>query len=85
SDLIEKIGDIDLLIFPNSGDEKVWQPTIEEIEPKAVLPLEVDGGNLSIDALFSKIGLVKPEAEDKISLKSKSDLRSDQMGVFLLK
>lgn len=84
SDLIEKIGDVDLLIFPNSGEEKVWQPTIEEIEPKSLLPLEVEGGNLSIDSILSKIGLTSTEAKDKISIKTKADLRSDQMAVYRL-
>lgn len=84
SDLIEKIGDVDMLIFPNSGEEKILQPTIEEIEPKSLLPIEVEGGNLSIDSLLSKIGQTSTEAKDKISIKTKADLRSDQMAVYRL-
>lgn len=84
SDLIEKIGDVDILIFPNSGEEKIWQSTIEEIEPKSLFPIEIDGGNLSIDSLLSKIGQTSSEAKDKISIKTKADLRSDQMAIYRL-
>lgn len=84
SDLIEKIGDVDLLIFPAVGSDKIWHSTIEEIEPKAFLPLSVGDKGVSMDAFLSKIGLTKPAEESKISVKSKSELRSDQIGVFLL-
>ncbi len=84
SDLIEKIGDVDLLIFPTAGSDKIWHATLEEIEPKAILPLLAEEGGLSIDAFLSKLGVTKPAAENKITIKSKSDFRSDQMAVFLL-
>ena len=84
SDLIEKIGDVDLLVFPASGNDKVWHATIEEIEPKGILPITTSDSSVSIDAFLSKLGQAKPEASDKVSLKNKSDLRSDQASVFLL-
>lgn len=83
SDLIEKIGDVDLLIFPATGSDKIWHSTIEEIEPKAFLPLSGENA-VSMDAFLSKIGLTKPAEENKITVKSKSELRSDQIAVFLL-
>lgn len=84
SELIESIGDVDLLIFPAKGEIKVWESTVEEIEPKAILPLSIDEGGMSIDAFLAKIGLVKPSEQEKIVIKSKSDLPSEHMAVFLL-
>ncbi len=84
SDLIEEIGGIDLLVFPAAGSDKVWHATLEEIEPKAILPIIDEKSTVSIDAFLAKIGLVKPEPLDKITLKNVSDLRSDQIVVFLL-
>lgn len=84
SDLIEKIGDVDLLIFPASNNDKVWHETIEEIEPKSILPLSNAENSVSMDAFLAKIGQAMPEATDKISLKSKNELRSDLVSVFLL-
>jgi hypothetical protein len=84
SDLIEGIGDVDLLIFPVKGDMKIWESTVEEIEPKAILPLTVAEDGFSVDAFLAKIGLVKPAEQEKLSIKSKSDLPSEQMSVFLL-
>lgn len=84
SEMIESIGDIDLLIFPAANDEKFWNHTIEAIEPKAILPLEVSENGISMDALLSKIGVNKPEAQTKIVIKGKSDLKEDSMTAFLL-
>lgn len=84
SDLIEKIGDIDLLIFPAEGDQKIWQETIEEIEPKAILPLATDDNPTAADQLITKLGLAKSEPAAKLTFKSKSDFSSDKMGLFLL-
>ena len=84
SDLIEAIGDVDLLVFPASGSDKIWHSTIEEIEPKAILPVTYPDSSISIDAFLSKLGQAKPEATDKVSIKNKSDLRIDQISIFLL-
>jgi len=84
SDLIEKIGDVDLLIFPATGSDKVWHSTIEEIEPKAILPLLGGDKDISIDAFLAKLGITKPAEENKVVIKAKGELRSDQLAVFLL-
>lgn len=84
SEMIESIGDIDLLIFPAANDEKFWNHTIEAIEPKAILPLEVSENGVSMDTLLSKIGVAKPEAQAKVIIKNKSDLKEDSMTAFLL-
>jgi len=84
SDLIEKIGDVDLLIFPAGGDEKIWQATIEEIEPKAILPLATDDNPHAADQFITKLGLQKGEAMAKITLKSKADFSNEKMSVLQL-
>lgn len=83
SEVMEAIGDLELLIFPAIGDEKLLNATLESIEPKAFLPLEVEGG-VSMDVLFARIGIPMPEKTAKISVKSKSDLSPEKMTAFLL-
>lgn len=81
SDLIEKIGDIDLLILPADGDMKICQSTLEEIEPKSILPV----GEIDTATHFSgKLGLTAVEASNKLNIKSKADFSNDKMGLFLL-
>lgn len=84
SDLVEKIGDVDVLVFNTETEEKTIRSIIEEIEPKSVLPVSESGNSTEEDHLITKLGLPKSEATSKIVIKAKSDLRSDQMGVFLL-
>jgi hypothetical protein len=84
SELIEVIGDVDVLMFPAHGDEKLWHSTIEEIEPKAILPIFSEKSLVSAEAFLSKAGLVKPAEQDKVVIKSRSALEGDHMSVFLL-
>lgn len=83
SEVIETIGDTELLISQLKGNEKLIIDTLESIEPKAFLPLNSEGG-LSVDAFLSKIGQSRPEAQDKVTIKSKNDLDSEKLTVFLL-
>ncbi len=84
SDLIEKIGDVDLLIFPVTGDEKVWQGTLEEIEPKAILPMPSSENPSALGSLITKLGLAAVEPSQKLNFKGKSDFGTEKMGLFLL-
>lgn len=84
SDLIEKIGDVDLLVFTLNGDEKVWLETLEEIEPKAILPLAPADNPEALDLFITKLGLQKSDPQAKLTFKSKSDFGVEKMGVFLL-
>jgi hypothetical protein len=85
SDLIEKIGDIDLLVISAADDEKVVTNTLEEIEPKALLPL-ISKTDLKLkEGFFQKQGLTIPEEQDKITINSRSDFQADKMGIYLLK
>lgn len=83
SEVMEAIGDIELLIFPAIGDEKLWNATLESIEPKAFLPLDVADG-MSLDALFARIGMPQPERTAKITVKNKNELSVEKMTAFLL-
>lgn len=84
SDLVEKIGDIDLLIFPMGNQEKFIHDLIEEVEPKAILPLNSSSEPVSHHAFFSKIGLTTPEISKSIKFNSKSELGSEKIQIFLL-
>ncbi len=83
AEIIETIGDTELLIAQLKGNDKLIIDTLESIEPKAFLPLDSEGG-LSVDAILSKIGQSRPEAQNKVTIKSKNDLDSEKLTVFLL-
>ncbi|MGL5830831.1 MAG: MBL fold metallo-hydrolase [Candidatus Altimarinota bacterium] len=84
SDLVEKIGDVDLLIFPMGNNDKFIHDLVEEVEPKAILPLNSSTQPVSHHAFFSKLGLNTPEISKSIKLNSKSDLGAEKIEVFLL-
>jgi hypothetical protein len=84
SDLVEKIGDVDLLIFPMGNNDKYIHDLIEEVEPKSILPLNSTLQPVSHHAFFSKIGLTTPEISKSIKLNSKSELGAEKIEIFLL-
>jgi len=84
SETVETIGDVDLLIFPAHGDEKLWHSTIEEVEPRAILPLFGKESTISVESFLTKAGLAKPLEQEKVTIKSKGALEGDHMSVFLL-
>ncbi|MBD3270382.1 hypothetical protein GF376_02550 [Candidatus Peregrinibacteria bacterium] len=85
SDLIEKIGNIDLLILEPTNQDKIFNNTMEEIDPSAILPIfnpEAEGAK---EAFFQKQGFNIPETKEKININSRSDFASDKMDILLLK
>ena len=93
SALLEQIGDIDILIVPVGGnhvmDAKSAHLTIEEIEPRAVIPMHyaTSGVTMKIDGIepFLKVmGAANLVAKDKVSVESRSSLKEDAMEIMLL-
>jgi L-ascorbate metabolism protein UlaG (beta-lactamase superfamily) len=91
--LLEQIGDIDILMVPVGGnhvmDAKAAHLAIEEIEPRAVIPMHyaTDGVKMKIDGIepFLKVmGAANLTAKDKISVESRASLKEDGMEIILL-
>ncbi len=84
SDLIEKLGDVDLLILPTSDKDKVVNNTLEEIGPNGILPITFPADQVQADAFFQKQSLTAPEKQDRIVINSRADFKSDKLDIFLL-
>jgi hypothetical protein len=84
SDLIEQIGDVDLLIFTVAGDEKILQSTIEEIEPKSIMPLRSAANPHAVDLFVQKLALETRQEDGKVTFKGKADFSNEKMLAFLL-
>jgi hypothetical protein len=84
SDLIEAIGDLDLLIMPMIKDQKILTNTLEEIEPKAVLGLDTTQDPALKEQFMKVFGLSSVEEKPLIKINAKSDLSTDKTDLFLL-
>ncbi len=83
-DQIEKIGDLDLLLFPLSTDESLIHNTLEEINPQAFLPLINQDNQHLKEAFFTKLGVTAPEPQSKVVLSGKKDTSEEQLKIYLL-
>lgn len=93
-ELIDKIGDVDILIISVGGGEgmtaETAQKIIEKIEPRAVVPMyyAIEGASEKLDSLdaFLKIaGITAAEPLEKLSLSGKAGMKEDQTEYFVLK
>jgi L-ascorbate metabolism protein UlaG (beta-lactamase superfamily) len=91
--LVESIGDIDILFLPIGGrtvmDPKQAHLVIEELEPRAVIPMhyKVAGsksGESEIEPFLKMVGASAPEAGEKFSITGRSELKEDKMECILL-
>lgn len=85
SELVNKIGDIDILMIKAGKeanlDAKKAIEVIEAIDPRAVIPM----GDTSKDGFLKELGASENKAEDKFSLKKASELPNDKRITILLK
>lgn len=94
NDLIESIGDIDILMIPVGGQHTLSanqaHEIIEELEPRAVIPMhysfegmqgELDG----IESFLKIIGASTQEGKEKYTVNERNDLHEEKMEVILLK
>lgn len=92
-DLIEGIGDVDILILPVGGhhtmDAKQAHVVIEELEPRAVIPMhyaipgikeELDG----VEPFLKLVGATGAEAKEKFTISGRSQLQEDKTEFILL-
>ncbi len=84
ADLIEKIGDVDVLLVPVGGDgtldAKKAHDVIEEIEPRMVIPMEYD--DLTAFAKISSIPSAEPK--DSFSAPNRAALPQDKTEYVVL-
>lgn len=93
-ELLETIGDVDVLIISVGGDKGMDAQSahkiIEEIEPRCVIPMNyaVEGSTKELANLegFLKIaGTNPPEPIEKFSVSGKGQFREDAMDIIILK
>jgi L-ascorbate metabolism protein UlaG (beta-lactamase superfamily) len=88
-ELMESIGDVDVLMVPVKGNLEEIHKTIEEIEPRVVIPvgyktpgLKVEAGDL--DAFLKKTGVSATSAKEKFSVNSRNDLPQEKTEFVVL-
>jgi len=91
--LVESIGDIDILFLPIGGhtvmDPKQAHLVIEELEPRAVIPMhyKVTGsksGASELEPFLKLVGASAPEPREKFTIGGRSELKEDKMECILL-
>ncbi len=85
SEMVNKIGDIDVLMIkagPSSNlDAKKGLEIVEAIDPRVVIPM----GDVEADNFLKELGESNPEAQDKFTILSAADLPTDKRVHVLLK
>ncbi len=92
-ELIENIGDVDILILPVGGhgvmDAKTAHSVVEELEPRIVIPVHfaIPGLKDEYDDVdvFLKFNGVPNEPKDKLTIGSKTDLPVEKIDYVVLK
>jgi len=91
--LVEEIGDVDILILPVGGIDQrgpeIAHKITETIEPRCVIPMDYSiegstGEQQSVDAFLKLAGITPQEPEEKFSISSRSSLSEDKMDCVLL-
>ncbi len=88
-DLMDNIGDVDILLVPVKGNLEEIHKTIEEIEPRVVIPigckttgLKVEAGDL--EAFLKKSGTKAGNPEPKFSVNTRNDLPQEKTEFIIL-
>jgi len=88
-ELMESIGDVDILVVPLKGNLEELHKTIEEIEPRIVIPvgyktpgLKVEAGDL--EAFLKKTGTPASTPRDKFTVNGRNELPQEKMEVVVL-
>ncbi len=88
-DLMENIGDVDILVVPVKGNLDEMHKTIEEIEPRMVIPvgyktdgLKEEAGDL--DAFLKKTGAAGAKTAEKFSVSTRSELPQEKTEFLIL-
>lgn len=84
SDMVEKLGDIDILFIP-AGEKcslsaKKAHEIVEQIDPRAVVLM----GEGSFDGFLKEVG-AKPEEKERMEVNGKMDFQEDKTEFMILK
>jgi uncharacterized protein YukJ len=89
-ELMESIGDVDVLVVPLNGNLEEIHKVIEEIEPRIVIPvgyatpgLKAEVGDL--DTFMKKTGTQAGTASDRFSVGARSELPQEKTEFKILK
>lgn len=90
--LIDKLGNIDILLLPVGGKNVYLEPEkaaemVNELEPRIVIPLgykcDTDPSVLPVENFIKELG-IKPEISDKKIIIKKKDLPSEDRKLYIL-
>lgn len=84
SEMVNQIGDVDVLMIGGNGDNldnKKADEIIEEIDPRVVIPMGVKNSS----KVLEEWGVEASEPQDKFVIKSLSDLPDDKQDYVVLK
>jgi L-ascorbate metabolism protein UlaG (beta-lactamase superfamily) len=85
-EMLDKIGDVDVLMISSGGDKSVepkkTREFIEKIESRVVIPMNYSGDE--IDPMLKEMGISEPEQMESFEIKAKSQLPEDKTDVVLL-
>ena len=93
-ELIDKIGEVDILFVSVGGGDAMTAATahkvIEKIEPRAVVPMyyAVEGATdtlAGLEEFMKEAGVAAQEPQEKISFTGKSNFKEDQTEYFIFK
>ncbi len=81
-EMIEKLGNVDVLIFVDNGNLslKKLHSLLEEMEPRALAPLASD----NLDVFFKEMGSAKPEAVKSYTIKGDGQFSEDKRDYIVL-
>lgn len=82
SDMIDKIGNVDVLIVPVDGNlgMKKLHNILEEMEPRAVMPIQYS----NLDVFCKEMSITKPETAKSYSLKNISQFNEERREYIVL-
>lgn len=87
-EILEKIGDIDILIVPTvckrALDNKGIHNAIDQIEPRVVIPMYYDNDD-DLEKFLKEVGVTEYEKVENYEAKAKSALSEDRMDFVILK
>ena len=86
---LETIGDVDVLVAPLKGNLEELHKSIEEIEPRIVIPIGYKTGGLKVeagdlDAFLKKSGVPFANAIAKFSVNNRNDLPQEKTEFVVL-
>ncbi|MBT5016010.1 MBL fold metallo-hydrolase [Candidatus Peregrinibacteria bacterium] len=84
-DMVEAIGDVDILLIPAGGDSTIDHKTahqvIEQIDPRIVIPmhykipgLKVEADLQDVEPFLKEMGVSSSESQEKLEVKGRSSL-----------